>query len=121
MVRSKLSLTLALVIPVGMALFALAQNDGRIHLPPLVQQGQDTRNVPIKSSEQVDRERAQKAHELRQTEIRRDTEKLVQLSAELKDHIENSNPGILSIDMVKKAETIEKLARSVKERLKDER
>ncbi len=100
---------------------ALAQNDGRIHLPPAVQQGPDTGTIPVKSADQVDRERSAKMQELRQEAIRRDTEKLFQLSVELKDYVDKSSNNVLSLDMIKKAETIEKLARSVKDKMKASR
>ncbi len=97
---------------------AFAQNDGQIHLPPLVQQGPSTSNVPVRSQEEADRERARKANEMLQMEIKRDTEKLAQLSAELKESVDKSSQGILPVDTLKKAEQIEKLARSVKSKLK---
>ena len=54
----------------------------------------------------------------RQKRLEADTEKLVALSTALKAQVDESNKDILSIDMIKKAEEIEKLARSVKERIK---
>lgn len=112
MLKPVLLLTLVLAV-------AAAQNDGRIHLPPSVRQGPDTANVPVRSADQVEQERLKKVNELRQEEIKRDTEKIFQLSSELKDFVDNkTNQGILSVDALKKAEQIEKLARSVKSKLK---
>jgi hypothetical protein len=54
----------------------------------------------------------------RQKRLEADTEKLVALTTALKAQVDESNKDILSIDMVKKAEEIEKLAHSVKERIK---
>lgn len=54
----------------------------------------------------------------RQKKLAADTEKLVALSTALKEQVDESNKDILSIDMIKKAEEIEKLAHSVKERIK---
>lgn len=90
----------------------------QIHLPPLVQQGPGTSNIPVRSEEEADRERAKKANEMLQIEIKRDTEKLVQLSADLKESVDKSSQGILAADMFKKAEQIEKLARSLKSKIK---
>jgi len=101
--------------------FANGQNDGRIHLPPTISQGPHSRDVPVRTQEEADRERMQKAFELNQQEIRRDTEKLFQLSAALKQYVDTSDLNTLSIDMVKKAGEIEKLARSVKQKMKDNR
>jgi hypothetical protein len=72
----------------------------------------------VRTQQEADRERMKKANELRQEEIKRDTEKLFQLSTELKDFVDKSNQGILSLDALKKAEQIEKLAHSVKSKLK---
>jgi hypothetical protein len=90
----------------------------QIHLPPMVQQGPNTSSVPVRTQEEADRERAKKANEMLQMEIKRDTEKLVRLTAELKESIDKSGQGLLAADTFKKAEQIEKLARSVKSKLK---
>jgi hypothetical protein len=54
----------------------------------------------------------------RQKRIVEDTNKLLALTTALKEQVDESNKDILSLDMVKKAEEIEKLAHSVKERIK---
>jgi hypothetical protein len=90
----------------------------QIHLPPMVQQGPSTSNIPVRTQEEADRERAKKANEMLQVEIKRDTEKLVQLSADLKESVDKSSQGILAADTFKKAEQIEKLARSLKSKIK---
>ena len=55
----------------------------------------------------------------RQVQLRLDTEKLLALAAELKQHVDKTNPNILSLDVIKKAQEIEKLAKSVREKMKD--
>ena len=111
----KLILSLSLLFNLASAGLAFGQT---IHLPPSVRQGPDTASVPVRTQEEADRERIKKANELRQEEITRDTEKLFQLSTELKDFVDKNNQGILSLDALKKAEQIEKLARSVKSKIK---
>jgi hypothetical protein len=59
-----------------------------------------------------------KANEQRQAELKRDTERLLKLSTELKDFVDKSNENILSVDVIKKADEIEKLAHSVKTRMR---
>ena len=54
----------------------------------------------------------------RQKRLVADTDKLVELTTALKEQVDETNKDILSLDMVKKAEEIEKLAHSVKERIK---
>jgi hypothetical protein len=88
-----------------------------IHLPPSVRQGPTTGNIPVRTEEDIDRERAQKANAMLQEEIKRDTEKLFQLSTDLKEYVDK-NQGVLSLDAVKKAEQIEKLAHGLKSKIK---
>ena len=55
----------------------------------------------------------------RQKQLVQDTNKLLSLAKELKESVDKSNADTLSIDVVKKASEIEKLAKSVKERMRD--
>ena len=54
----------------------------------------------------------------RQKRLVEDTDKLLALTTALKEQVNESDKNILSLGMVKKAEEIEKLAHSVKERIK---
>jgi methionyl-tRNA synthetase len=54
----------------------------------------------------------------RQQDIKKDTDKLLQLATQLKEYVDKSNENTLSLDVVKKAEEIEKLAHTVKEKMK---
>jgi len=54
----------------------------------------------------------------RQIALRRDTEKLLFLAEELKQNVDKTGPNILSMDVIKKAQEIEKLAKSVKDKMK---
>jgi len=54
----------------------------------------------------------------RQQNLKRDTDKLLQLATELKQSVDKSNENTLSLDVIKKAEEIEKLAKSVREKMK---
>ena len=58
------------------------------------------------------------ANQQRQTELKRDTDKLFKLSSELKEYVDKSNENILSLDVIKKADEIEKLAHSVKSKMR---
>jgi hypothetical protein len=61
---------------------------------------------------------AKKANLERQAALKTDADKLFKLATELKDSVEKSNENVLSLDVMKKAEEIEKLAHSVKEKMK---
>ena len=66
----------------------------------------------------IEKEMAKKANRARQADLKRDTEKLLKLATELKDYVDKTNENTLSVDVVKKAEEIEKLAHSVKDKMK---
>jgi hypothetical protein len=77
---------------------------------------------PVPSSEIQQRiERGQIARVVaeRQSQLRRDTEKLVALTAELKQHVDKAGANILSMDVIKKAQEIQKLAKSVQDKMKN--
>jgi hypothetical protein len=54
----------------------------------------------------------------RQKQLVADTDKLLSLTTALKEQVNESDKNILSLDMIRKAEEIEKLAHSLKERMK---
>jgi len=116
MPRVSLPLTLALFISLGMAGLVFGQNPDP-HLPPSVVRGPGWDRIPVRSGDDVQKEQMKAANEQRQEQIKRDTEKLFQLSTELRESVEKT-PGALSLDAIKKAEQIEKLARSVKTKMK---
>ena len=58
------------------------------------------------------------ANTKRQQDIKKDTDKLLQLATDLKQYVDKSNENTLSLDVIKKAEEIEKLARTVREKMK---
>ena len=68
--------------------------------------------------QRMERDMAKRANQERQTNLKRDTEKLLKLSTELKEYVDKTNEGTLSLDVLKKAEEIEKLAHSVKDKMK---
>ena len=65
---------------------------------------------------------AQRQEEVRNTDRQKrlvtDTDKLLSLATELKQEVDKTNKDVMSVDVIKKADEIEKLARSVKERMK---
>jgi hypothetical protein len=61
---------------------------------------------------------AKKANMDRQAALKVDTDKLLRLAVELKDYVDKSNENMLSLSVLKKAEEIEKLAHSVKDKMK---
>jgi hypothetical protein len=66
----------------------------------------------------LEKERAKAANQQRQQHLKQDTDKLLKLATELKTEVDKSNANILSVEVIKKADEIEKLAHSVKEKMK---
>lgn len=69
------------------------------------------------SADQRAKMKAQRMREAFQ-KLKRDSERLADGSAQLKEMIQNSNPHTYSIGTFKKAEDLEKLARKIKNRIK---
>ena len=61
---------------------------------------------------------AKKAAKERVAALKQDTDRLLKLSVELKQSVDKSDENVLSLDVIKKAEEIEKLARGVKDKMK---
>ena len=59
-----------------------------------------------------------KANAQRQADLKRDTDKLLKLSTELKEYADKSNENVLSVEVINKADEIEKLAHSVKVKMR---
>jgi len=68
--------------------------------------------------ERIEKEMQKKANEDREAQLKRDTDRLLKLATELKNYVDKTNQDTLSLNVVKKAEEIEKLAKSVKEKMK---
>ena len=54
----------------------------------------------------------------RQKRMEEETRRLVSLAADLKSQVDKDNKDVTSVDSARKAEEIEKLAKSVKDRMK---
>ena len=77
---------------------------------------QRERDDPWTAQQKHDMEKKQNLQ--RQEDLKKDTEKLLELATELKQYVDRSNENTLSTDVIKKADQIEKLAKSVKDKMK---
>jgi hypothetical protein len=75
---------------------------------------------PDERTVKMEEEQAKKRNAERQKKLVEDTTKLLALANELKAAVDKSDKNTLSLDVVRKADEIEKLAHSVKERMKGE-
>ena len=82
-------------------------------LPPIAPPG-DTPSPDMEANQERLRNRD------RQKQLVQDTEKLLALANELKVDVDKSTKDTMSLDVIRKADEIEKLAHSVKEKMKGE-
>ena len=67
---------------------------------------------------ELERRMARERNKQRQAALKKDTDKLLELATQLKEYVDKTNENMLSLDVIKKAEEIEKLSKSVKEKMK---
>jgi hypothetical protein len=112
-----------LFVLLSAARYSSAQN---VHVP-LPQNMPQSQNLtigsrpstaPTGSDDDVQKQQAIAANLQRQVEIGRDTEKMAALMQELREYLAKADQGVMSVDAIKKAEQIEKLAHSVKSKMK---
>jgi hypothetical protein len=70
------------------------------------------------ATRKIQREMQKQRNLQREEEIKRDTDKLLELATQLKQYVDKTNENIISLDVIRKADEIEKLAKSVKEKMK---
>ena len=110
--------TLGLGVVCALLAIAAPASAQQMQLPPSVAQSQSMSSVPVIVGDDIQRQQAEAANQQRQVEIKRDTEKMFELTQELKDYLQKAGQGIISLDAIKKAEQIEKLAKSVRSKMK---
>jgi hypothetical protein len=88
---------------------------------------QDGLGHPLNTPEPEDTARRQmektlelRRNEERQKQLVKDTNRLLALTTELKTEVDKTNKDMLSVEVVKKADEIEKLAKSVKDRMRSQ-
>lgn len=68
--------------------------------------------------EKMERDREKSMMKDRHKALKRDTDRLLALATELKQYVDKTDENMLSLDVLKKSEEIEKLAHSVKNKMK---
>lgn len=113
-----LAVLFLLVMPVWSAPW-FAQNSGQSSTQiPGLRPSRDPDDRQDEQRAKIEKEMAKKANRERQAQLQRDADNLLKLATQLKQSVDKSNENTLSLDVVKKAEEIEKLAHSVKEKMK---
>lgn len=107
-----------LFFPVLFCVCASAQGMPPRPGPPPIVPGKGDNGDNDTMQQQMAHDLAKKANEDRQKALKSDANRLLKLASELKEDVDKSNENVLSLDVIKKAEQIEKLAHSVKEKMK---
>jgi hypothetical protein len=110
----------ALLVVTGMQPLSCAAANGEyagvLQIP--VPQGNQRPDPEAEARARMIKEMRKQANLKRQEDLKRDTDKLLQLANELKAYVDKTNENIMSVEVVKKTEEIEKLAHSVREKMK---
>ena len=115
---SRTALPLAAMVSLLAAQQSPSPNPDKPYLRP------EANRLPDKNSQMEMREKAVKqqtyetANLERKKQIADDAAKLLQLATELKAEVDKTNKDTLSLGVIRKADTIEKLAHGVKEKMK---
>ena len=75
---------------------------------------------PDPGLEKMKKNAEKQRNQQRQSALKKDTDELFELASELKKSVDNSNEHVLSVEVIRKTEQIEKLARSVRDKMKAE-
>jgi len=100
-------------------LFALVSSSPLLHAqsgPPIG--GPQRRVTPDEQKREAERTKAMNKD--RAQRIKRDTDKLLALATELKQYVDKTNENVLSVDVIRKANEIDKLAKSIREKMKED-
>jgi hypothetical protein len=105
------------------ALIAVAQppqqsNPDKPYLVPEVNRLPDKNDQMQMNSDHVKKQKFDAANAERQRQIADDTARLLELATQLKAEVDKTSKDTLSLNVIRKAETIEKLAKGVKDKMK---
>lgn len=68
--------------------------------------------------DEMRREQQKKQNQERQSSLKQDSDELLKLATELKESVDKTTEKTLSVDVIRKAQQIEKLAKNVREKMK---
>jgi hypothetical protein len=113
-------------LAVAMGIMATALSAGTAQNSPVGTPGRpglpSSTDTPQSQDEAVEKMRAAQIARVaandRQKRIAADTAKLVTLATELRDEVDKTNKNEMSLDVIRKADEIERLAHDVKQRMK---
>jgi hypothetical protein len=116
-VRSRVHVCLLFLCAFALPGFAQTPG-GQPQPPPLPRSYPPSAGDEDEARARITHDMEKKAAKERAAAIKADTDRLLKLSVELKAYVDKSDENVLSLDVIRKAEEIEKLAKSVKEKMK---
>ncbi|MDP9267448.1 MAG: hypothetical protein M3P27_03880 [Acidobacteriota bacterium] len=117
-VRVRVLCVSILIVGLLAGLLAVAQTDATSFDPMRPPQRGREPDTDVQIRERMQREADKQWNKQRQAALKKDTDKLLELATQLKQQVDKSNESILSLEVIKKADEIEKLARSVREKMR---
>lgn len=94
--------------------FFVASSRAQRSTPPPTADAGPQAEMNLEIQRNMQKQRQKKRFE----EMQRDSQKLLELATELKQYVDKSGEQILSVEVLRKAEEMEKLARRVKENMR---
>jgi hypothetical protein len=118
-IRGAIGLTvLTTLIAVAQPPQAPSGNHDAPYLRPEANRLPDKNDQMQLNSDQAKKQYFEAANAERKRQINDDTAKLLELATQLKSEVDKTSKDTLSINVIRKAESIEKLAKGVKEKMK---
>jgi hypothetical protein len=90
-----------------------AQSSGT-HQPEPPHIGDQGVPVPKDVADKMEKERLKDRYQ----SLKRDSEKLLEMATELKQYVDKSGENVMSLDVIRKCDEIEKLSKSVRSKMK---
>jgi hypothetical protein len=100
----------------GLAVTPRAQQNTTPGRPPMGADGLPSMGLDLPPGQKE--KQAKMQNEDRQKQLVADTDRLLQLATELHTDVEKTDKNVLSVDVIKKADEIEKLAHAVKAKMR---
>lgn len=91
------------------------RRDAPVALDPQFRQ---RRNQDDPLDARLERQRVKSWNQERFDNLKKDTDKLLKLATELKESVDKANKDTLSLEVIRKTEEVEKLAKSVREKMR---
>jgi nitric oxide reductase activation protein len=118
--RQKLRLAITVVCISLLSVVAPPQTNGGTADSPDASPQVVTREERDSHIRQIEREQEKARNKQRNQDLKKDTDKLLQLATDLKLAVDRSSDQTLSLDVLKKAEQVEKLSKSIQKKMKGE-